>query len=54
MSFNKYRVVMIDMVNGQSFNFAMTYYAKNANAAGKLAINEFGCTITNTKQVGWN
>lgn len=38
---NKYRVLMQDSVNGQAFNFAMTYEATNPNDAADLADVEF-------------
>lgn len=39
---NKYRVAMTDSVDGKPFTFAVHYMAANANAAGSLAILEWG------------
>lgn len=38
---NKYRVVMKDSVNGNSFTFAVYYHTANAKSAGQMAIKEW-------------
>ena len=39
---NLFRVAMKDSINGVEFTFAIQYKAANANAAGQLAMKEWG------------